>query len=84
MRDLDGSQTNHGIDIIDLNFPFVQTDNFTQVNRTNGSYGIAQFSFSYRIRYNIEQLPSDIFCPTSSYSCKLAHAVQVQYKYIAS
>ena len=76
VRDLDGFQTHHWIDIINLNFPFEQTDNFTQVSGTNGSYGNVHFSFSYRIRRR------DIFCPTSSYSCKLARVDQVQYKNI--
>ena len=74
MRDSDRFFSNDVIDKVNLTVPLVQTATFTQVKSTNGLYGITQFSLSYDIRYNLEQLPrnnSYAPCITSSCSCKI-------------
>ena len=92
IKDIDGYQSNHLLDKVNLIIPLVQTALFTPVE-SDGSYGIAQFSFSYHVRNNFDLLAtsysisSDISHPTSdsvtsdvshpgSSSSKLRHVAQ--------
>ena len=70
IKDIDGFQSNHLLDEVNLIIPLVQTSLFIPIE-SNGSYGIAQFNFSYQVENNFDLFPtpysisSDISHPRS-------------------